>query len=362
VARFSPGPPGEQERQGRLALRKLVADGRLMLDIFTMPRPATTASVLGSEGLTASEVALHNDEEHGYWMVVNGAVYDVTEFMHLHPGGRRIILEHVGRDATRGYRAVGHQQRPEVDAVLSMYKLGHIRRLDFGGAWGVAPQPSGMASLSLHDLFRAWVRYLYLLVEMQNALRNDFGYLDHATTRGDEADAFSPLKAMLLANTHRRFLASYFDGALGTELTELWASTVGLCAPEEDVRWMERALGWVRGGGHARAVHAFSDQLGGLYQELRRAEGGDAARLRDQARSISSTLRQLDGRFLHDMKHAIRDGVIVFEELEAETMRKGGARLVECLRRVPHVAGAFLASLAIEVRRDQSPIGRQAVG
>jgi sulfite reductase alpha subunit-like flavoprotein len=354
VARFSPGNTAQRQALGQLALRKLVADGRLMLDVFTTLGPAMAPGVLGSGAFNASEVALHNDEEHGYWMVVNGAVYDMNEFLHLHPGGARIILENAGLDATREYQAVQHHQHSEVDAVLSMYKLGQVRRLDFRGVWGIALRPSGMAYLSLHDLFRGWVRYLYLLVEMQNALRNDFGYLERATIRDEDPNRFSPFKAMLVANTHRRFLLSYFDGALGTELSELWANTVSLCAPNGDVGWMERELDSIRAGDHARLLPDFNRRLAVLYQVLRSADEERAVCLAEEARRLSARLRALDLRFLQDMKMAVREGVAVFEELEAQTVRNGGVRLITCLQRVPLVTAGFLAAFADEARASQA--------
>lgn len=34
------------------------------------------------------------------WIVMNGFVYDVNNFMKKHPGGPRIIKNHVGEDAS----------------------------------------------------------------------------------------------------------------------------------------------------------------------------------------------------------------------------------------------------------------------
>ena len=39
-------------------------------------------------------------------MIINGRVYDVTEFAHLHPGGLKIIQSYAGMDATKAYRMV----------------------------------------------------------------------------------------------------------------------------------------------------------------------------------------------------------------------------------------------------------------
>src|SRR4029453_7636375 len=68
---------------GREFLRQLVADGRLGEDVFT--------TYLGhaQEGprFEVSELAQHNTSDAGYWMAVGGAVFDVSEFLHLHTGG-----------------------------------------------------------------------------------------------------------------------------------------------------------------------------------------------------------------------------------------------------------------------------------
>ena len=34
------------------------------------------------------------------WVVINGQVYDVTDFLDEHPGGAAIILKYGGKDAT----------------------------------------------------------------------------------------------------------------------------------------------------------------------------------------------------------------------------------------------------------------------
>jgi hypothetical protein len=121
-------------------MRRLIGQGRYQQDVFTSYRAELAAPVL----FDASEVALHNDDEHGYWMTIDGAVYDVTEFAHRHPGGRAIIVEHAGRDATKSYRTVEHHLDPEIEAMLGMYKIGMIRRLEFGSRWCIAVGPKGL--------------------------------------------------------------------------------------------------------------------------------------------------------------------------------------------------------------------------
>lgn len=46
-----------------------------------------------------SEVQKHTSKE-GRWIVINGEVYDVTNWSYKHPGGSRIIAHYAGQDAT----------------------------------------------------------------------------------------------------------------------------------------------------------------------------------------------------------------------------------------------------------------------
>eukprot|EP00009_Paramoeba_aestuarina_P009535 CAMPEP_0201532174 /NCGR_PEP_ID=MMETSP0161_2-20130828/49663_1 /ASSEMBLY_ACC=CAM_ASM_000251 /TAXON_ID=180227 /ORGANISM="Neoparamoeba aestuarina, Strain SoJaBio B1-5/56/2" /LENGTH=124 /DNA_ID=CAMNT_0047935451 /DNA_START=108 /DNA_END=482 /DNA_ORIENTATION=+ len=45
------------------------------------------------------EVKKHNKEDDA-WMVLRGKVYDVTEYIRFHPGGKAEIMKGVGKDGT----------------------------------------------------------------------------------------------------------------------------------------------------------------------------------------------------------------------------------------------------------------------
>ena len=48
---------------------------------------------------TRAEVALHNTSED-IWIIIDGKVYNVTNWLELHPGGSTIIEHYGGEDAT----------------------------------------------------------------------------------------------------------------------------------------------------------------------------------------------------------------------------------------------------------------------
>ena len=70
---------------------------------------------------TKEEVSLHNTKED-CWIIINNGVYDVTEFLSIHPGGDSILASQGGKDATEFFEEL---HRPEIiDEVASDYKIG----------------------------------------------------------------------------------------------------------------------------------------------------------------------------------------------------------------------------------------------
>jgi sulfite reductase alpha subunit-like flavoprotein/cytochrome b involved in lipid metabolism len=330
---------GGRER-ARVAVRQLVADGRYMQDVFTSWTPHDGPGALGDGVYDASEVALRTTPETGQWLTVNGEVYDMTEFLHLHPGGPRIVVENLGLDATREYEAVLHHENSEINAMLAMYKIGSIRRLDFGDAWGIALVPKrGLSVVSLHDLYRSWVRFMHLLTEMGNALANDWGYLGGAMTRDEDPNELNALKVQFASNTHQRFLGNYYSAALGEDVLGLWALTRGLCAPPDFARSLHAAISEAESTAEAELVRSFSEQFKTFYK---RVDGEFEAVAESQwasLRTLIALVARQDKAFLDEAREIIRQGVIVFEQLEARTASEGGERLIAVLDRVP----AFLS-------------------
>lgn len=73
--------------------------------------PPFTPSAGTDEGrlYTESEIERHNRQDD-LWLIINGKVYDFTEYVALHPGGEA-IMRNAGRDSTAGFSGSQHPPR-----------------------------------------------------------------------------------------------------------------------------------------------------------------------------------------------------------------------------------------------------------
>lgn len=96
------GPSAEDDIANRGASAPVVADGKY----------------------TADEIKQHDGAASCYTFI-NGAVYDLTDWVKSHPGGVLAILGLCGKDGSTAFNAVhGGQQGPA--GVLEKYKIGSL--------------------------------------------------------------------------------------------------------------------------------------------------------------------------------------------------------------------------------------------
>ncbi|KUM59255.1 hypothetical protein ACN42_g7893 [Penicillium freii] len=55
--------------------------------------------------LSLSDIQTHR-VEGDCWIAIHGNVYNVSSFLNSHPGGKAIILQHAGTNATRAFQGV----------------------------------------------------------------------------------------------------------------------------------------------------------------------------------------------------------------------------------------------------------------
>merc|ERR1712186_163754 len=70
--------------------------------VLRSARPFRWTRGLASMSVNAEEVAKHN-QESDCWVIVGDQVYDVTNFLKDHPGGKKSIMLFAGKDATEEF-------------------------------------------------------------------------------------------------------------------------------------------------------------------------------------------------------------------------------------------------------------------
>lgn len=77
-----------------------------------------------SSVFTWKQLAQHSSEESA-WISVDGCVYDITNFVDKHPGGREILLLALGRDATDLFNSY-HPFTKIPRKILAKYRIGSL--------------------------------------------------------------------------------------------------------------------------------------------------------------------------------------------------------------------------------------------
>lgn len=362
ISRFIDGPPEDKEIAARQFIYRLVGEGRLNQDVFTTYtcpekfRTTFQTTEMGqnfSGGLdvtptsattqfyNVSDVVLHNDDDHGYWLVLDGRVYDLTEFAHLHPGGFKIIRSYARLDGSDAFQKVGHHADPRVMAMLRAFQIGELREPALGAAWGVGVAPDGLRPISLRNVYQAWIRFLYHIVEMENALYNTFDF-QHRIPLPDTVDSeHSIFTLSQVVGFHDLFMQQYIPGIMGQDVEDLWALTAGLCAPQRDARWMQEQNEY-------KAQSTIAESVGHLTQifksTLKAITDGELCPNNSTVAQTVLQCQQLEAeekRFMHEIKLTVRAGVRVFETFESRAIEHGGEVLLRAIAALPHMLETF---------------------
>jgi sulfite reductase (NADPH) flavoprotein alpha-component len=357
-----------QQEAARIFFRHLTGQNRFMLDMFTTFAPVAAASVHGFETFDASEVIQHNNAQQGYWTTIQGNVYDVSEFMYLHPGGQRLLMAAAGIDSTRSYEKVEHHLNSEVHSQLDLYKIGQIRRLNFGDLWGIAIKPAAMAqqgpaqksaqgdaralmSLSLHDFYRHWIRFTYQIVEIENSLNNNFSIRSLSVARPDPPEAMGKLKAQLLLNAHDTFYDSSVGDILGPKLELLWAIALGFCAADLSITQLPQEIARTRSSPNAQKATEQRVQLTQTLQDLAPTPEEAPQAWANFNRQLQH-LEQCDQTFIAALKSRLRQGLVIFEQYEELVIKRGKVQLVEALEGIPTVVEDYYTALSVGYNTD----------
>ena len=72
---------------------------------------------------TIEEVSFHNNEDDA-WIIINDDVYDITDFLDQHPGGKMILMSLLGKDATDFFEELHNSKI--LKEYGEQYKIGSI--------------------------------------------------------------------------------------------------------------------------------------------------------------------------------------------------------------------------------------------
>jgi sulfite reductase alpha subunit-like flavoprotein len=321
---------------GRETLFDLIAQNRYMHDVFTTYTGSTAEP---RPRIEISDLVRRTNARDGLWMAIDGRAYDLSEFAEIHPGGRKLIDSFAGTDATRSYRIVEHHLDPEVEATLSMFEVGAMRRLGlrFARRWAIGIGEHGLEYLSVRRLFKRWVRCLYLLVEIENAFGLETSIREEPLRRDERPGALprTPYRLQFGIECHSRFLTQTVPFVC-SRFAELWRTTSGPCAPEASFRALDEQIEGILAGAAANAARAAADEL-----EQALAREGASARLIERI----AWLQNADASYLGAAKMLVASGVQVFEEHEADVVEHGADALVDVLLALPVLTHAYFEAV-----------------
>lgn len=92
-------------------------------------KPALRAEVR-EPVFTRQQVSEHSDMNTGVWVTHRGGVYDVTHFIHKHPGGAARILQGAGGDVQAFFDHWAVHKQPLAQSVLAKFRIGWLTDAD----------------------------------------------------------------------------------------------------------------------------------------------------------------------------------------------------------------------------------------
>ena len=98
----------------------------MLLVVSCSQTPATGKTIAPGTTYSMAEVASHNNAQ-SCWLVIDGKVYDATDYLTRHPAGPDKILQTCGTDATDAFGGVGKHAGNRAQNDLASLYIGDLR-------------------------------------------------------------------------------------------------------------------------------------------------------------------------------------------------------------------------------------------
>ncbi|OAL19434.1 hypothetical protein AYO22_09596 [Fonsecaea multimorphosa] len=321
-------------------LAKAFAERRFMLDIFMTPRPISYAT----PHIPLSKLALNTGHRKGSRMYigVHGGVYDITDFLPIHPGGILIAQASAGLDASKTFDDVAHTTNPEVMSLLSKYFIGHL-----------AAKPD-FRSIEVSGIYDLWYEYLRTCVEALTTLHFEVDYIQQDARTWFQGELFNMGGVRKFYQFQSRLMQNGFSTLFEAKLQELHLkltfALVNSGTPETRVPDVIGVI--TRAQASAAAAKAAKEvaQIGSFVCNNQQAQFQENGILQ-YARAVT----ELDVLFLEEVRHDVCMGMDAFDVIECSESGTEKHRLVNLstyllsvLERVAERLGTFYSRLSRE--------------
>lgn len=234
---------------------------------------------------------------------VHGSVYDITDFLPMHPGGTLIAQASGGLDASNTFDDVAHTSNPEVMSLLSKYFVGHL-----------ATKPA-YRSVEISALYDLWYDYLRHCVEALTTLFFEVKSLMSDSDTWFQGGLLNMKGVRKIYQFQSRLIQNGFSTLFGSKLQELHLKlTFSVANGSNPNVKVPDVIGIITRAQASSAAAATSNeiaQLGKLVCNSQSAQIQEHGIIR-YARAAT----ELDARFLEEVRGDICQGMDSFDVVD----------------------------------------------
>ncbi|KAJ6566665.1 hypothetical protein B0H19DRAFT_1138343 [Mycena capillaripes] len=325
-------------------LAQAFAERRFMLDVFMTPRVMKVNEPM----IPLSELSLHTGHREGsrMWLGVHGCVYDVTDFLPIHPGGTLIVAASAGLDCSVTFDEVGHTSNPEVMSLLGKYFIGYL-----------CPTPT-FHSAELADLYNGWTEYLRIAVEalttmsfeVDTLIKDSQLWFSGGILSTHAIRKFYQLQSRLLTKTG-------FPVLFGTKLQEIFLKLSFAIANNDDTSPLPDIMGIVNHATSSPSAIKAKREIAELGEFVTN-QATQAPAFEGSIIKFTRAILDLDVAFLekvrdeicagHDAFHRVADVIKEYPKKESQAVHKISTVLMSYLQRIAERVDSFYVDLAAQ--------------